>query len=455
MIVAPSSILCQLTPLSSLAHINLLAQLFPPWVYLHIPTGVFVFCFGACVGSFLNVVIYRLPAGMSVTTPPSRCPTCGARLQFFRENLPILGYVLVRGHCRYCGVRISPQYMIIELMMALMFLGLYLVLFAIPRGTPWLSGIGGPWWDANTFMRAFPAYFAYAFLLAGLVAMTVIDARTFTIPIQIPLFITFTAFIAYPLQALLPRWNTVSQTWPIPATCWHGVAVAFAGMAGILISYLLLKSGRFRYSFADYHEYVKEGETLGDYPHARREMRLELIYLLPCIIGISAGWIFGRYLPSGPPPVILQALGASFAGYLTGGGLIWGIRILGTLGFGREAMGLGDVHLLAAVGAVLGWFDPILVFFLAPFSGLLWAVVSMGMASVFKRARRELPYGPHLAVATLVVILCRPGIHWVWNTIWPNIPWVTPGLCPLPSTATTPSATGSMHGSSTAPRSGP
>jgi len=118
-------------------------------------------------------------------------------------------------------------------------------------------------------------------------------------------------------------------------------------------------------------------------------------------------------------------------------------------------MGLGDVHLLAAVGAVLGWFDPILVFFLAPFSGLLWAVVSMGMASVFKRARRELPYGPHLAVATLVVILCRPGIHWVWNTIWPNIPWVTPGLCPLPSTATTPSATGSMHGSSTAPRSGP
>lgn len=438
-----------------MAHIHLLAQFFPPWVYLHIPTAVFVFCFGACVGSFLNVVIYRLPAGMSVTTPPSRCPTCGARLQFFRENLPILGYVLVRGRCRYCGVRISPQYMIIELMMALMFLGLYLVLFAVPRGTPWLSEIGGPWWDANTFMRAFPAYFAYAFLLAGLVAMTVIDARTFTIPIQIPLFITFSAFIAYPLQSLMPLWSPTSQTWPIPATCWHGLAAALGGMAGVLISYGLLKSGRFRYSFADYHKYVKEGETLGDYPHARREMRLELIYLAPCMLGIFGGWFLGRYLPTTPPPVFLQALGGAFAGYLVGGGLIWGIRILGTLGFGREAMGLGDVHLLAAVGAVLGWFDPILVFFIAPFSGLLWAVVSMGMASVFKRARRELPYGPHLAVATLVVILCRPGIHWVWNTIWPNVPWVTPGLCPGPATTAAPIAGGPMHGTSIAPRSFP
>ncbi|MCI0674280.1 MAG: prepilin peptidase, partial [Phycisphaerales bacterium] len=95
-----------------------------------------------------------------------------------------------------------------------------------------------------------------------------------------------------------------------------------------------------------------------------------------------------------------------------------------------EAMGLGDVHLLACIGAVLGWFDPILVFFLAPFSGLLWAFVSMGIASVFKRARRELPYGPHLAVATFLVIACRPGIEWLWVTLLPGVPWVERGLCP-------------------------
>ena len=78
----------------------MLAQKVPLWVMLHVPTAVFIFCFGACVGSFLNVVIYRLPAGMSVITPPSRCPTCGGRLRFFRENLPILGYFMVRGKCR-------------------------------------------------------------------------------------------------------------------------------------------------------------------------------------------------------------------------------------------------------------------------------------------------------------------------------------------------------------------
>lgn len=409
----------------------LLAQQYTYWMYLHVPAMVFIFCFGACVGSFLNVVIYRLPAGMSVTTPPSRCPTCGARLRFFRENLPILGYFLVRGKCRYCGVKISPQYAIIELLMALMFVGLYLELYGMRPGTQWWAEIGGPWWYVNNIWRTWPVFVAHAFLLAGLVAMTVIDARTFIIPIQIPLFVTIAAFVAYPLQAILPLRGGLAQTWPIPATCWPGTAMAFGGMIGVLIAYVLLRRGKLRYSFADYGEYVKEGETLGDYPHARREMRIEIGYLSFCLVGLMAGWALGRFvLPNAPPPEILQAMGGTFAGYLMGGGLIWGIRILGTLGFGREAMGLGDVHLLACIGAVLGWFDPILVFFLAPFFGLLWAFASMGVASVFKRARRELPYGPHLAVATLAVVALRPGIHWLWATVMPGVPWVRGGLCP-------------------------
>src|SRR5688500_10744153 len=94
----------------------MLAQIQVWWLYLPAPAAVFMFCFGACVGSLLNVVIYRLPQGMSITTPPSRCPTCGATLRFFREILPILGWFFVRGRCRYCGVKISPQYMIIELL---------------------------------------------------------------------------------------------------------------------------------------------------------------------------------------------------------------------------------------------------------------------------------------------------------------------------------------------------
>ncbi len=386
----------------------------------------FVFCFGACVGSFLNVVIYRLPEGMSVISPPSRCPTCGAHLRFFRENLPILGWFLVRGKCRYCGVKVSAQYMVIELLMALTFVALYLAFYGVSPGTPFWGDIGGPWWHRNGVVLTWPTYVAWAFLIAGLVAMTVIDARTFTIPIQIPLFVTFAAFIAYPVQYALPTKPVLAHTWPIVGVGWVGFMMSIGGMLGVLIAYMLLRSGRLRYSFADYGDYVKEGEVLGDYPHARREMIVELVYLVPCIALMAIGWFVGNSMSAGGtsvPGQFLQVIGATFAGYLMGGGLIWGIRILGTLAFGREAMGLGDVHLLAAIGAVLGWSDPILVFFLAPFFGLLWAMFSKGLGAIFRSVRRELPYGPHLAVATLAVIVCRGPIDRAFATFMPGVPF--------------------------------
>ena len=97
-------------------------------------------------------------------------------------------------------------------------------------------------------------------------------------------------------------------------------------------------------------------------------------------------------------------------GWFVGGGLVWGVRILGTLGFGREAMGMGDVHLLAAIGAALGWMDPIRIFFLAPFLALAWIAVSRLVATLVRREGRELPYGPHLAAATMLVVFARPFV---------------------------------------------
>lgn len=411
----------------------LLAQNQTLWVVQHLPMLVFLFLFGACVGSFLNVVIYRLPAGMSVISPPSRCPTCGARLRFFRENLPILGWFLLRGKCRFCGVRISSQYMIIETLMALLIVGLYVVLHVPNPSTPWWGEIGGRWWFTNTFLRSWPVFIAFAFLVASLVAMTIIDARTFTIPIQIPMFVTISAFVAYPLQVLLPHLSPPKQSWPIPGVTWQWFAVATGGMLGVVVALTMLKLGKIRYSFADYEKYVKEGEVFGDYPHARREMGIELLYLAPCMVGLVLGWFIGLGLPAGGPPQFLQAIGASFLGYLVGGAMIWGIRILGTLVVGREAMGMGDVHLLAAIGAVLGWYDPILIFFIAPFSGLLWALVSMGLVTVFRKLRRELPYGPHLAVATVVLILCRPAVNRLWHVMMPTVDHPKPGFVLPPS----------------------
>ncbi|MCS6960141.1 MAG: prepilin peptidase [Pseudanabaenaceae cyanobacterium SKYGB_i_bin29] len=81
------------------------------------------FILGACVGSFINVVVYRLPLGISIIYPPSRCPSCQTRLTP-RDNIPILGWLILRGKCRYCGAPISWRYPTVELLVALLFLAL-------------------------------------------------------------------------------------------------------------------------------------------------------------------------------------------------------------------------------------------------------------------------------------------------------------------------------------------
>lgn len=80
-------------------------------------TVVFVALFGLVFGSFLNVVIHRLPRDMSLAKPPSSCPGCGARIKAY-DNIPVLSYILLRGRCRSCGRRISPEYPAVEALTA-------------------------------------------------------------------------------------------------------------------------------------------------------------------------------------------------------------------------------------------------------------------------------------------------------------------------------------------------
>jgi len=83
--------------------------------------GAFAFIIGACVGSFLNVVIYRLPLGMGLLRADSHCPVCKMPIAK-RDNIPIFGWLKLRGRCRECAVRISPRYMLVELATALIYL---------------------------------------------------------------------------------------------------------------------------------------------------------------------------------------------------------------------------------------------------------------------------------------------------------------------------------------------
>jgi len=86
--------------------------------------GIIVLIFGAIVGSFLNVCIYRLPRDKSIIVPNSYCPDCKKPIKFY-DNIPILSYIILRGRCRHCNAKISIRYPIVEFITALLFLLLY------------------------------------------------------------------------------------------------------------------------------------------------------------------------------------------------------------------------------------------------------------------------------------------------------------------------------------------
>ncbi len=116
-----------------------------------------VFLLGAAVGSFLNVVIYRLPAGRSLLTPPSRCPACLTSLRAY-DNIPILGWLLLRGQCRYCQAPISWRYPAIEMLVGILFV----VIFAVS---------GWQWQTLGIWL-----------LSAWLLALAFIDLETMLLP---------------------------------------------------------------------------------------------------------------------------------------------------------------------------------------------------------------------------------------------------------------------------------
>ncbi len=129
--------------------------------------------FGLLWGSFLNVVIYRTPRGLSVVHPPSTCPGCGALIKSY-DNVPVLSWLLLRGKARCCGVKISPRYPLVELMGGLLSLAIVEV---IVRGLP----LETPWY------RALAVFHAYFTLALSLVAAAFIDAEHMYLPDTITL----------------------------------------------------------------------------------------------------------------------------------------------------------------------------------------------------------------------------------------------------------------------------
>ena len=151
--------------------------------------------FGLAVGSFLNVVIYRVPRGESIVSPPSACPGCGTPIAP-RDNVPVLSWVLLRGRCRHCQASISLQYPLVELATAALFAGT-----AARFGYNW----------------ALPAYLV---LFAGLLALSWIDVQRLLLPkaIVYPVLVLVAALLVL-AAGLIPAWHDMAVA-AISAAAW-------------------------------------------------------------------------------------------------------------------------------------------------------------------------------------------------------------------------------------------
>ena len=129
----------------------------------------FVFGLGLCVGSFLNVCVYRLPREMSLVRPGSHCPSCNEPISWY-DNIPVLSWVRLGGLCRRCGVLISPRYLLIELLTGLVFVWTYAAHRAAPGTVP---------------LSTVPALGAYVVLASALIASSFIDIERMVIPDEI------------------------------------------------------------------------------------------------------------------------------------------------------------------------------------------------------------------------------------------------------------------------------
>jgi len=245
-------------------------------------TSIIVFIFGLTIGSLINVCIYRIPRGISIITPSSRCPSCGTPIKFY-DNIPVISYILLRGKCRFCKGKISLRYPFVELLNAILY------------------------------------------------------------------------------TAVLQRFGSDSIL--------------------VLLVYFLFLSSLVTIFFIDLeHQIIPDSITLPGIP-------------LALLFGITV-------LPD--PFARLDSLGikSSITGAMLGGGLFYLIAILGRALLKKDAMGGGDIKLMAMIGGFLGWKGVILTTLIGSLTGSIAGILLMIIKG--KRWGSRIPFGPYLAIAAII-----------------------------------------------------
>jgi leader peptidase (prepilin peptidase)/N-methyltransferase len=335
---------------------------------------------GLIVGSFLNVVIHRLPRNESVVHPPSHCPQCNQRIPL-KDNLPIFSWLWLKGRCRFCGTPISPRYLGVEVLTGVIFL------------VTWLRfGAEQPW-----------VALALCVLFAGFIAATFIDLEHLIIPDEITLGGTVVGF-AFSVG--------------IPAL--HGAETAAQSLKqsglGILVGaglvYAVLRGGKLLFGRQriplEGTQRVVFHETGVILPKEEIPYE-ELFYRASDAIRLHGQRIelADRCYWNQPVELRLAAQPARIRigpDELPAEGEPYLAVETDRIELPREAMGLGDVKFMAAIGAFLGWQATVFSLF---FSAILGTVVALVLIALGRQKwSGRLGYGPYLAMAALV---------WAWG----------------------------------------
>jgi leader peptidase (prepilin peptidase)/N-methyltransferase len=262
------------------------------------PVLLFAFIVGSVLGSFLNVCIHRLPREESIVFPPSHCISCNTQIRFY-DNIPIVSYLLLLGRCRACGTRISPMYLITEILS-----GLVCTLLVFKFGF--------------TLKTLF-----YLVFLFALIVVTFIDLEHRIIPNIIT------------LPGIL-----IGLVYGALRTDWSSARILFGSFEFNLYSILRI---------------------------------LNEVPIVDSLFGI-----------------------------ILGGGMLFLIGFLYEVIRKREGMGMGDVKLLAMIGAFLGWRS---VIFVALISSIIGTIVGISII-LYKKGdlRYAIPFGPFLSLAAALYL---------------------------------------------------
>ncbi|MFO1500307.1 MAG: prepilin peptidase [Verrucomicrobiota bacterium] len=363
--------------------------MFDPQIWSAVPFhfwSVALFVLGCMVGSLLNVCIYRMPRDESIIFPPSHCPHCQYRIPWYL-NVPLVTWLLLRGKCRNCGAPISVRYFLVELLTGIAFLTVW---WTYGRQSPGVALVG-------------------CLVLAGLITATFIDFEHFIIPDEITLGGVVVGFL---LSAAVPALHNA-------ATAGEGLRRSLIGiLAGAALIYGILRLGKLLFGR---QKFTLQPETKVVFTETSlllpdQEIPYdEIFYRKTDAIEVHAGRV-----------ELLDRCYANAAVRLTPKSLqvsddqfdpesIPQFEVLADhVVLPREAMGLGDVKFMAAIGAFLGW--PAVLFSLMV-SAFLGSIVGVTLIALRRRDwSSRIPYGPYIAAAAAVWIYGgKRLVAWWWG----------------------------------------